>query len=69
MNGHEQRITQLEIIVAEQEKVIDELSAQIADQWETMERMRRKLDVLAERFQALEERSSSDIPVTRPPHW
>ena len=63
------RTTTLEIRAAEQEKTIEELSGQIAEQWKVIERMQRKLDALSERFMALEEQSGSDVPVTKPPHW
>lgn len=63
------RIVQLEMLAAEQEKTIAELSEQIAEQWKTMERMQRKLDALTTRFLALEEQSAPDMPVTKPPHW
>ena len=63
------RLTTLEIRATEQEKTIEELSGQIAEQWKVIERMQRKLDALSERFLALEEQSASDVPVTKPPHW
>ncbi len=65
----EDRLIRLEIIVAEQEKTIGELSAEIAEQWKTIERMRKKLAALAERFLELEEQARPEIPVTKPPHW
>jgi SlyX protein len=63
------RLTMLEIRIAEQERIIEELSGQIAEQWKTIERMQKKLEVLTERFLTLEEQALPDIPVTRPPHW
>lgn len=63
------RLTTLEIRTAEQERTIEELSAQIAEQWKVIDRLQKKVDVLTERFLALEERSASDVPVTKPPHW
>jgi SlyX protein len=69
MMATDDRLTTLEIRAAEQEKVIDELSGQIADQWKVIERLQHKLDALTERFLALEEQSAPDIPVTKPPHW
>lgn len=63
------RLTRLEMVVAEQEKTIGELSAEIAEQWKVVERMRRKLDALADRFLELEEQTRPEVPVTRPPHW
>lgn len=69
MNPAPDRLTTLEIRTAEQEKTIDELSGQIAEQWKVIERMQHKLDTLTERFLALEEQSAPDIPITKPPHW
>ncbi|MEK1886639.1 MAG: SlyX family protein [Phyllobacterium sp.] len=63
------RLTRLEIIVTEQDKTIEELSAQIAEQWKTIEAMRHKLEALADRFLVLEEQTAPDIPVTKPPHY
>ncbi|TPI71674.1 SlyX family protein [Mesorhizobium sp. B2-8-9] len=63
------RLTALEIRAAEQEKTIEELSGQIAEQWKVIERMERKLAALADRFLELEEQTASDVPVTKPPHW
>ena len=67
--NEEPRIIQLEILCAEQDKTIQELSAQIAEQWKTVDKMQRKLDALTHRFLALEEQSGPDVPVTKPPHW
>ncbi|WP_187969171.1 SlyX family protein [Aquibium microcysteis] len=63
------RIARLEAILAEQERTIEELSGQLAEQWTVVDRLRRKLDVLTERFLAVEEQSGADVPVTKPPHW
>lgn len=65
----EARLTQLEILAAEQEKTISELSEQIAEQWKTIEKLQRKLGALTDRFLALEEQTAPDVPVTKPPHW
>lgn len=69
MTTPDDRLMTLEIRVAEQEKTIEELSGQIAEQWKTIEGMRRKQDLLSERFLALEEQVTPDVPVTKPPHW
>jgi SlyX protein len=63
------RLTTLEIRSAEQEQTIEELSGQIAEQWGVIERMRKQLDMLNERFQAIEDNAGSDTPITKPPHW
>ncbi|WP_309083526.1 SlyX family protein [Chelativorans sp.] len=65
----EERLVKLETLAAEQEKTIEELSAQLAEQWALIERVQKKLDLLTERFLALEERTAPEVPVTRPPHW
>lgn len=65
----EARIVQLEIIIAEQDRTITELSDQLTEQWKTVEKMQRKLNSLAERFMALEEQGTADVPITKPPHW
>ena len=63
------RLTTLEIRSAEQDKVIEDLSGQIAEQWGVIEKMRKRLDILNERFSALEEHGGADTPITKPPHW
>lgn len=63
------RLTTLEIRAAEQERTIEELSGQIAEQWKTIERMQKKLDALTERFSSLEEQAAPPIEARKPPHW
>ena len=65
----EARIVQLEMLAAEQERTIAELSGQIAEQWKTIDALRKKLDALTERFLAREGQAAPDVPVTKPPHW
>jgi len=63
------RLTTLEIRAAEQEKTIEELSGQLAEQWKVIDRLQKKLDALSGRFLALEEQSAAPIEATKPPHW
>ena len=65
----DERITRLEMLVAEQERTIAELSEQLSEQWALTEKMRKKLDALTERFLALEEQTAPETPVTKPPHY
>lgn len=65
----EDRLEKLEILVAEQDKTIEDLSAQLTEQWKTVDALQKKLDRLMERFLALEEQTAPDVPVTKPPHW
>jgi len=63
------RLTTLEELTAHQAKTIDELSDQVAEQWKTIEQMRRALERLNERLFGLEERTTEAAPVTKPPHY
>lgn len=63
------RLAALEVRSAEQERTIDEMSEQIAEQWRTIERLKKRLDALTERFLALEEQGAPGHEATRPPHW
>lgn len=63
------RIAQLEMLLAEQERTIEELSGEIARQWQVIEKMQKKLDALTHRFLAPEEQTAPDVPVTKPPHY
>jgi SlyX protein len=63
------RLTTLEIRHAEQEKTIEELSGQVAEQWKVIDRLQKKLDALAGRFLALEEQAAPSIEARKPPHW
>lgn len=65
----EKRIAELEIRVTEQERIIEELSYTVAEQWKKIDSVQQKLNALTERFLTLEEQSQADISVTRPPHW
>jgi len=65
----ENRIAQLEEIVAHQQKTIDELSEQLTEQWKTIDRMGNSLRAISERLFGLEERTSEAAPVTKPPHY
>ncbi|MCB1453304.1 MAG: SlyX family protein, partial [Rhizobiaceae bacterium] len=42
-NETDERITRLEMLVAEQERTIAELSEQLNEQWSVNEKMRKKL--------------------------
>ncbi len=65
----EQRVTELEIRVAEQERTIEELSSVMTEQWKLVEQLAKKLGSLTDRFLELEEQTAPDVPVTKPPHW
>jgi SlyX protein len=51
----DERVTNLEIRAAEQERTIEELSGQIAGQWKVIELLQKRLDAVTNRLLALEE--------------
>lgn len=63
------RVVLLEVRAAEQERVIEQLSDQIAEQWKVIDRLQKKMDALTERFLALEEQATPGHEATKPPHW
>jgi SlyX protein len=63
------RLVALEISAAHQAQIIDEMSAVITEQWQTIERMQKKLDALGARFVAMEEQDGAPPENTKPPHW
>lgn len=67
--GEQARIIALEETVAHQSRVIEELSAELAEQWKVIEQTRSKLDRLTERFLSLEEQALEAPAITRPPHY
>ncbi|HWK69046.1 MAG TPA: SlyX family protein [Rhizobiaceae bacterium] len=69
MSSSADRLTTLEIRTTEQERIIEELSGEIAEQWKVVERLQKKLDALTDRFLALEEQSTPAHEATKPPHW
>lgn len=65
----ENRINKLELLFAEQEHAIAEMSDEMARQGREIDTLTKRLESLALRFSALEEDSQPETPVTRPPHW
>lgn len=65
----DERITELEIRIEEQERMIEQLSKALAEQWYVIEKLEITVKTLGERFTNLEEFTTIAAPVTRPPHW
>ena len=65
----EQRLTKLEMLAAEQEHTIAELSAEIAKAWKTIDALDRRVEQMALRLAGVEEATAPETPVTKPPHW
>jgi SlyX protein len=69
MAQNDNRITDLEMLAAHQAQTIDDLSAMVAEQWKVIDAMRKKLDEMSERFQAVEETGPGMPGNVKPPHW
>jgi SlyX protein len=65
----ENRLTELEIRTAEQERTIEELSDALAEQWKAIEKLQRQLKRLSDRVETVEENARPETPVTKPPHY
>ena len=65
----EDRLVRLEELTAYQAETIEDLSEQVARQWALIERLRRQLDEMTERFETLEDTARVQTPTQKPPHW
>ncbi len=67
MTSIEQRVDELEIRVAEQDRTIAELNDVITAQWKKLDGLERALQRLGEELQAMEQ---ADAPANqKPPHY
>ena len=64
-----QRIVALEERLAHQTMMIEELSGTVAQQWEQIDRMQKKLTALTTRFLDLEDATAPAPEITKPPHY
>ncbi|ACS50649.1 MULTISPECIES: SlyX family protein [Bartonella] len=59
----EDRLIELEIKLAYQEKFIEELSRVVTNQWKSLDEISKKVDVLARRFSDLKEQSVTEAVI------
>jgi SlyX protein len=64
-----ERVTLLEENAAHQSMTIDELSAQLSEQWKIIDHLQLKLRQLSEQFRALEDANLEAPGITKPPHY
>jgi SlyX protein len=67
LKAMEQRINDLEIQLTYQETTIQDLSDIATKQWETIDALNRKIDLLKDRLSELEEAPQSGAPNDPPP--
>lgn len=65
----ESRLMKLEILAAEQDHTIAEMSAEIVKAWKIIDDMTRRMEALQLRLTGVEEATAPDTPITKPPHW
>ncbi len=61
------RIDKMEIHLAHQDQVIDDLNAVVAHQWSEIEAMARRLAKLGDRVYVVEEQGGEPAPAEPPP--
>lgn len=61
------RIDTLEMMVAHQAEAIEDLNKTITSQWSLVDKLKRSMDVLADRVQEAESRAGLANPVEQPP--
>ncbi|WP_375652665.1 SlyX family protein [Bartonella sp. MR110HLJHH] len=59
----EDRLIELEIKLAYQEKFIEELSRVVTNQWKSLDEISKKVDVLARRLSDLKEQSVTEAVI------
>lgn len=70
-NAVSQRITELEIALAHQERAAEEMSDVIRAQAERLDTLERRVAVLLARLASVEATAPTEAPAAsmRPPHW
>lgn len=70
MSQDQTRIDELEIRIAHQERMIEDLNATITTQWKDIDRLRREVERLADRLATAENAiDSNPADEPPPPHW
>ena len=62
----DQRITELEMRMAHQDKALTDLNDMVLVQWRKIEALERQLNRMGEELQDM---GSSAVPVDKPPHY
>lgn len=69
MSGEAARIDALEMRIAHQERVIEELNATVTGQWKEIETLRRQVERMADRLQQVADNAAPNAPEPPPPHY
>jgi len=64
------RIVTLEVRVAHQDRVIEDLNTLVTEQWKQIDALAKQVERMTDRLQRVEENApSSDAPEPPPPHY
>jgi SlyX protein len=63
------RIEALEVRIAHQDRVIEDLNAAATGQWKRIESLEKQIARMADRLQRVEDNAPSDGPEPPPPHY
>jgi len=64
------RIVTLEVRVAHQDRVIEDLNTLVTEQWKQIDALAKQVERMTDRLQRVEENApSSDTPEPPPPHY
>ena len=67
---HSARIEQLEVRIAYQDRVIEELNATVTDQWKQIDQLAKQIARMSDRLKSVEDTApASDGPEPAPPHY
>jgi SlyX protein len=67
---HSARIEQLEVRIAYQDRVIEELNATVTDQWKQIDQLAKQIARMSDRLKSVEDNApAADGPEPPPPHY
>ncbi|MCG8492251.1 MAG: SlyX family protein [Sneathiellales bacterium] len=69
MTDLEKRLNELEMQLAEQDRTLQDMSEMVSQQWDEIDRLKRKLTTASERIVSLEENLPQNDQIEKPPHY
>lgn len=63
------RIEALEMRIAHQERIIEELNAAVTEQWKQIESLTRQVERMTDRLQQVGDNAAPTAPEPPPPHY
>ena len=68
--GHSARIEQLEVRIAYQDRVIEDLNATVTEQWKQIDQLAKQIARMSDRLKSVEDTAPApDGPEPPPPHY